>query len=147
MHRHIISVTVLIFSSDPTVKMISFFSLIQEGSLAVEPVSPCFLARQEPPPPTVWLSDAVRGQRVIGKRHSSLSPHLIFGPDDSPLLLVKRHVYPPPPTIEICLWCKHPCLSPWQPSLLPAVGCHASRLPHALPHRLALYCSWHVQML
>lgn len=134
-----------------------WFNSRQYLSLAVEPVSPCYPVRQDPPPPHPLSysvaqpccgKEIARERWVIRKRHSSLSPHLLIsGPDNSPLLLAEWHVCPPLPTAEICLWCKHPCLSPWQPSLLPAVGCHASRLPLALPHPLALYCRWHVRAL
>lgn len=81
----------------------------------------------------------------------AISSHLFSfsGLGNSPLQSEERHVCPRLPTAEISLWCKHPCLSPWQPNLLPAVGCHASRPPplHALPPPLALYCRWHVPAL
>lgn len=125
----------------------------QEGSLAVEPVSLCFPVITGTPllqcgSALLWERDCEGTPSDKGKAFLPFSsPFLISGPDESPLLLAERHVCPTLPTAEICLWCKHPCLSPWQPSLLPAVGCHASRLPHALPHPLALYCRWHVRAL
>lgn len=124
----------------------------QEMSLAVEPVTPCFFFLLERNPllqrasAPLWRRNSEGTPSDKGTALLPFTPPiLISGPDDSDLPLAERHVCPRLRTAEICLWCKHPCLSPWQPSLLPAVGCHASRLPHALPQPLALYCSWHVR--
>lgn len=98
------------------------FDSRQDMSLAVEPVSPCYLIRQDPPPtphaptPAVWLRPAVGGEvareRWVDKEQKAFlrfRPTPISRPDSPPLLLVERHVCPPLPTAEICLWCKHPC--------------------------------------
>lgn len=78
-------------------------------TLAVEPVSPCFPVRQEPPSYSVAQpcrgKEIARERRLIRKKAflPFTPPFLISGPDDSLLLLVERHVCPPLPTAEICL--------------------------------------------
>lgn len=93
-----------------------------------KPLNSSYPVRQDSP--TVFPRCPVkRGCKGGGVKPPFHPFPLMSGPDKSPLLLVERHVCPPLPTAEICPWCNHPCLSPWQPSLLPAVGCHASHLP------------------
>lgn len=145
-------VAAIIFSNDPCVKMVLFSSLIQPckwHKLLNQSLFPRWKGNHllHYSSALLWKRDCEGMPRDKERGIPPFTPpFLISWPDNSPLLLVEQHLCPPLQTAEICLWCKHPCLSPWQPSLLPAVGCHASRLPPSLlPQPLALYCRWHVR--